>query len=142
MRKLFILLSLTVSFLFASEAKAQTPIQFAKGASSKTMTITMKPKSETKYSITVKKGQVINIGVSGDIGVSKNNDFPVIYTNLDNGVDGVDNWQDGEGYLSILAGKSGKYIFTVSNSDKKRARTFKLEVKVSNNKDDYEGGTE
>lgn len=142
MRKLFILLSLIIGLLFVSNTKAQTPIQFAKGASSKTMTITVKPNGETKYAITVKKGQVINIGISGDIGVSKGNDFPVVSVNLDNGADGVDNWQDGEGYLSILAGKSGKYVFTVSNSDKKRARTFKMEVKVTSNKDDYMGGTE
>ncbi|HRH42113.1 MAG TPA: hypothetical protein PKY82_10745 [Pyrinomonadaceae bacterium] len=142
MKKIFILFTLIIGFGFTVNAQTPTVIQFAKGASSKTMTVTIKPNSETKYSITVKKGQVINIGVSGDIGVSKTNDFPVIHTNLDNGVDDVDNWQDGEGYLSILAGKNGKYIFTVSNSDKKRARTFKMEVKVSNNKDDYEGGTE
>ncbi len=142
MKKIFILLSLTIGLLFVSNTNAQTPIQFAKGASSKTMTVTMKPNTETKYSITVKKGQVINIEVSGDIGVSKTNDFPVISTNLDNGVEKVDNWQDGEGYLSILAGKNGKYIFTVSNSDKKRARTFKMEVKVTDNKDDYLGGIE
>lgn len=140
MKKIFILFSLIIGFTLA--ANAQTPIAFAKGASSKTMTVTMKPNSETKYAITVKKGQVINIGLSGDIMVSKKTEFPVISVNLDNGVDGVDNWQDGEGYLSILAGKNGKYVFTVANSDKKRARTFKIEVKVSNNKDDYMGGTE
>lgn len=142
MRKLFILLSLTIGLLFVSNANAQTTITFAKGASSKTMNITVKPNGETKYSITVKKGQVINIEVSGDIGVSKTNDFPVVSTNLTNGKDGVDNWQDGEGYLSVLAGRNGAYIVSVANSDKKRARTFKLKVSVSNNKDDYMGGTE
>jgi hypothetical protein len=142
MRKLFILLSLIIGLLFVSNTKAQTPIQFAKGASSKTMTVTIKPNGEMKYSITVKKGQVINVEVSGDIGVSKTNDFPVISTNLTNGKDGIDNWQDGEGYLSVLAGRNGAYIISIANSDKKRARTFKLKVSVSNNKDDYMGGTE
>lgn len=140
MKKLSILFALIIGFVFS--ANAQTTITFVKGASSKTMTVTMKPNSETKYSITVKKGQVINVGVSGDIMVSKKTEFPVISVNLDNGEDHIDNWQDGEGYLSILAGRNGKYIFTVANSDKKRARTFKLEVKVTNNKDDYEGGIE
>lgn len=140
MKKLSILFSLVVGLFLVSGADAQTPINFAKGKSEKTMTVTVKPNGEKTYSIRVKKGQVINVGVSGDIGVSKTNDFPVVSTNLTNGKDGVDNWQDGEAYLSILAGRTGTYIVSVANSDTKRARTFKMEVKVSNNKDDYEGG--
>ena len=142
MRKLFILLSLVIGFLFVSTAKAQTVVAFEKGKTEKTMTVTIKPNGETKYSVTVKKGQVINFGVEGDINVSKTTEFPVISINLDNGVEKVDNWQDGEGYLSILAGKNGKYIVSVFNSDKKRARTFKLKVKVTNDKADYAGGEE
>ena len=140
MKKLFILLSLTIGFLFVSNANAQTKVVFAKGTMSKTMTVTVKSKGENKYSITVKKGQVINVGVSGDVMVSKTEEFPVIYLGLQNGVDGVDQTQDGESYLSILAGKNGTYIFNIGNSDKKRARTFKLKVTVSNNKEDFAGG--
>jgi hypothetical protein len=140
MKKLFILLSLTIGFLFVSTANAQTAITFAKGASEKTLTITVPASGASKYSVTVKKGQVINVNVSGDIQVSKTTEFPIISTNLVNGVEDVDNWQDGEGYLSILAGRNGTYIVSVANGDKKRARTFKLKVAVSNNKDDYEGG--
>jgi hypothetical protein len=140
MKKLFILLSLTIGLFFVSNANAQTKVVFAKGSMSKTMTVTVKAKGENKYSITVKKGQVINVDVEGDIQVSKTEEFPVIYLGLQNGVDGVDNSQDGEGYLSILAGKNGTYIFSVGNSDKKRARTFKLKVTVSNNREDFAGG--
>jgi hypothetical protein len=140
MRKIFILFSLAIVLFVVSSADAQTKVVFVKGTTSKTMTVTVKANGESQYAITVKKGQVINVGVEGDIGVSKNNNFPVVSTNLTNGVENVDNWQDGEGYLSILAGKNGTYIVSVANSDKKRARTFKLKVSVSNNKDDYEGG--
>jgi hypothetical protein len=140
MKKAFILFSLAIGLFVVSSADAQTKVVFAKGTTSKTMTVKVKAKGERKYSIAVKKGQVINVEVSGDIQVSKTEEFPVIYLGLDNGVDNVDNWEDGEGYLSVLPGKSGTYIFNVGNSDKKRARIFKLKVSVSNNKDDYEGG--
>lgn len=142
MKKIFILFSLAFGLFFVSTAKAQTVVAFEKGKSAKTMTITIPAKGTKAYSITVKKGQVINVEVSGDIGVSKSNDFPVISTNLTNGKDGIDNWQDGEGYLSVLAGRNAAYIISVANSDKKRGRTFTLKISVSNNKDDYQGGTE
>lgn len=128
------------AFVFVSEANAQTKIVFAKGASSKTMSVTIPAKGEKTFSVQVKEGQVINIGVSGDINVSKTTEFPVISVNLTNGEEGVDNSQDGEGYLSILAGKNGTYVFSVANSDKKRARTFKMEVKVTSDRADFAGG--
>lgn len=142
MKKLFILLILTIGFVFVSEADAQTKVIFAKGASSKMMTVTIPANGEKSFSVQVKEGQVINVGVSGDINVSKKDEFPVIYLGLTNGEDGVDQTQDGEGYLSILAGKNGTYIFNVTNSDKKRARTFKMEVKVTSERADFLGGEE
>jgi hypothetical protein len=144
MKKLFIAMSICAGILFfgSLEINAQTKIVFVKGASSKMMTVTIPAKGEKTFSVQVKKDQVINVGVSGDINVSKKTEFPVIYLGLTNGDDGVDRTQDGEGYLSILAGKNGTYIFSVTNSDKKRARTFKLEVKVTNDREDFEGGEE
>ncbi|MCD9189438.1 MAG: hypothetical protein LUM44_23705 [Pyrinomonadaceae bacterium] len=142
MNKLFIFLVLAAAFVFAGQANAQTRIVFAKGASSKTLTVTVPANGEKSFSVQVKEGQVINIGVSGDINVSKTTEFPVISVNLTNGEEGVDNSQDGEGYLSILAGRSGNYVFSVANSDKKRARTFKMEVKVTNDRADFAGGEE
>lgn len=129
-----------VAFVCVSEANAQTKILFAKGASSKTMSVTIPAKDEKTFSVQVRSGQVINVTVSGDINVSKTTEFPVISVNLTNGEEGVDNWQDGEGYLSILAGKNGTYVFSVANSDKKRARTFSLKVSVTNDRSDYMGG--
>ncbi len=139
MKKLFILLSLTIGLFFVSAVNAQTKITLTKGTSTKTMSVTVPAKGEKKFSITVKKGQVINFGVSGDIDVSKKDKFPVIYLSLLN-AEGKDRTQDGEAYLSIIAGRNGTYIIGLTNSDKKRARTFKLEVKVSNNKEDFAGG--
>ncbi|HMS42203.1 MAG TPA: hypothetical protein PKE69_18365 [Pyrinomonadaceae bacterium] len=140
MKKLFILFTLVFGLFLVSETNAQTKIVFAKGTSSKTITVTVPAKSEKKFSLIVKDGQVINVGVSGDIGVSKTNDFPVIYLNATNAQDGVDQTQDGEGYLSILAGRSGTFTITVSNSSN-RARTFKMKIAVTNDRNDFEGGT-
>lgn len=139
MKKAFILLSLAIGLFFVAESNAQTKIMFAKGASSKTMTITVPAKSERKYSLAVSAEQVINIGVSGDIGVSKTNDFPVISINLDNGVEDEDQWQDGEGYLSVLTSRKGTYIFGVYNSSN-RPRTFTMEVEVTNDREKFAGG--
>ncbi len=117
---------LAAAFVFVEQTNAQTKVVFAKGASSKTLTVTLPAKGEKTFSVQVKEGQVINVGVSGDINVSKTTEFPVIYLGLTNGDDEVDRTQDGEGYLSILTGKNGIYVFSVTNSDKKRARTFKM----------------
>lgn len=124
----------------AADTSAQTPVVFAKGASAKTMTITVGPKDMNTYSISVREGQVINITVSGDTAISKTNEFPVIGLNLANGVEDVDQWQDGEGYLSVLAGQTKKYVVSINNSDRKRARKFTLKVSVSSDKADYMGG--
>jgi hypothetical protein len=139
MKKLFVLLSLTIGFLFVSTANAQTPITFAKGKSKKTMTITMKAGGSNKYAITVKKNQVINVTTSGNTGIEPNKDsFSVVNPSIDY-KEGVDRTQDGEGYFSIYTGRSGKYIITVSNGAK-QSRTFELTFEISNNKEDFQGG--
>lgn len=141
MKKAVILLSLMFGLFFAAETNAQTKIVFAKGASSKTITVTIPAKSEKLFSLIVKENQVINVGITGDIFVSKTNQFPVISLNSTNAEEGVDRTQDGEGYLSILAGRNGTFIFNVSNSSN-RARTFKMKVSVTNDLNDFAGGTE
>jgi hypothetical protein len=138
MKKLLVLFSFAIAFLFVSNANAQTPITFAKGKTEKTMTITVKPKGENKYVITVKKGQVINVTTSGNVGLSKTNSWSVVNPSIDY-KEGVDLTQDGERYFSIYTGRTGKYIITVGSSAKE-SRTVKLKVEVSNNKDDFQGG--
>jgi hypothetical protein len=139
MKKLSILLSLVFGLFLVSAANAQTPITYKVGTE-KVLTITVKAKSSNKYAITVKKGQVVNIGAEGNIGISKTNDFPVISINMDY-KEGVDRTQDGEAYYSMIAGRNGKYIISVGNSAKE-SRTFKLKVTVSDNKEDFLGGEE
>lgn len=139
MKKLLIMSALLIGLFFVSDSNAQTAIQFAKGASSKTVSVTVPASGEKSFSVQVKSGQVINVEVSGDINISKTNEFSVISVNLTNGEEGVDNWQDDSGTLSVLTGRNGKYIFNVSNSSK-RARTFKMKVSVTNDRDDYQGG--
>ncbi len=135
-----IILALLIALFAAEATNAQTPIVFAKGTTAKTLTVTIGPKDMKTFSLTVKKGQVINFEASGDIQISKTEEFPVIGLNLSNGVENVDQWQDGEAYLSILAGRTGKYVVAINNSDSKRARTFKLKVSVTNDKADFAGG--
>ncbi len=139
MKNLVILTSLLIGLVFATSINAQTAIQFAKGATSKTISVTVAANGEKSFSVQVKNGQVINVEVSGDVNVSKTNEFSVISINLANGEEGVDSWQDDSGILSVLTGRNGKYIFNVSNSSK-RTRTFNMKVKVTDNRDDYLGG--
>jgi hypothetical protein len=142
MKSTLILFALAIGFIFATNANAQTAVVFAKGTHEKTMTITVKPKDMNTYSLSVRKDQVINVSVSGDIAISKTEEFPVIGVNLTNGVEDVDQWQDGEGYLSVLTGATKKYVIAINNSDKKRARTFKITFKVTSDRSDYAGGTD
>jgi len=141
MKTILIFSSLLAGFLFVSEARAQTPVVFGRGTSSKTITVTVPARGSKSFSVAVNRRQVINVNLSGDIAVSRTNEFPAVSVNLTNGRDGVDNWQDGEGYLSVLTGSKKTYIFNVANSSR-RARTFKMRVKVTSNPDDYFGGTE
>jgi hypothetical protein len=138
MKKLFLVLGLTIGLFLVSNANAQTPITFAKGQTEKTLTITVKPKGTNKYIVTARKGQVINVTTSGNIGLSKTNPWSVVNPSIVF-KEGVDKTQDGEGYFSIYTGRSGKYIITVGSSAKE-SRTVKLTVVVSNNKEDFEGG--
>lgn len=140
MKSTFIIFAIAIGFIFAGNTNAQTQVVFAKGTTEKTMTITVKPKDMNTYALNVKSGQVINVSVSGDIAISKANEFPVIGVNLTNGVEDTDQWQDGEGYLSILSGRDGKFVVSINNSDRKRARTFKIKFSVTDNREDYEGG--
>lgn len=144
MKKLSVIFSLIFGLILTAAAHAQTatPVTFTKGASEKTMTITVKAGGTSNYSLAVKKDQVINVGIEGDVNVSKTTEFPVISLNLANAVEDVDRTQDGEGYLSVLTGRNGKYIVSVFNSDKKRARTFTIKFKVTDDKDDFAGGEE
>jgi hypothetical protein len=144
MRKLLFSVGLTAAIVggfstgFAPSATAQTKIVFAKGAFSKTTSTTIAPGRGKSYSVSVRSGQVINVELFGDIATSKSNSFPAVYVNLSNAEADVDAWQDGEGYLSVLTGKDGKYIFTVTNGSK-RSRIVKFKVTITDDVNDFIG---
>lgn len=141
MKKLLFLFSLIIGLVFVSGANAQTPTPISyKVGTEKVMTITVKAGKSNKYAVTVKKGQVINVSTSGNIGLSKTNNWSVVNPSIDY-KEGVDRTQDGEAYFSLVAGRNGKYIITVSNGAN-NVRTFKLNVEVSNDIADFEGGEE
>jgi hypothetical protein len=129
MKKLLVLSSLIFGLFFVSEARAQTPIVFERGRSAKTITVTIPANGTRSFSLAVNRNQVINVDVPGNVAV-----------NLTNG-SSADNWQDGEGYLSVLTGRKAAYVFSVSNPSR-RARTITMRVGVTSNRDDYRGGTE
>jgi hypothetical protein len=144
MRRMLISIGLTLGILGGSgaaltpTASAQTKIVFARGAFSKTISTTIASGRGKSYSVSVRSGQVITVDLFGDIATSKSNSFPIVYVNLDNGVNGEDQWIDGEGYLSILTGFDGKYIFTVDNGSK-RSRSVKFKVTITDDIKDFAG---
>lgn len=144
MRKLMISAGLIFGLIggvgggFAPTASAQTKIVFARGAFSKTISTTISPGRGKSYSVSVRSGQVINVDLSGDIATSKTNSFPMVFVNLNNGENGIDQFQDGEGYLSVLTGRDGKYIFTLTNGSK-RSRIVKFKVAITDDINDYFG---
>ncbi len=144
MRKLLISVGLVLGIIggvggaLTSTASAQTKIVFARGAFSKTISTTVAPGRGKSYSVSVRSGQVINVELSGDIATSKSNSFPMVFVNLNNGENGIDQFQDGEGYLSVLTGRDGKYIFTLTNGSK-RSRLVKFKVAITDDINDFFG---
>ena len=144
MRKLLISVGLVLGIIggvggaLTSTASAQTKIVFAHGAFSKTISTTVAPGRGKSYSVSVRSGQVINVELSGDIATSKSNSFPMVFVDLNNGENGIDQFQDGEGYLSVLTGRDGKYIFTLTNGSK-RSRLVKFKVAITDDINDFFG---
>lgn len=143
MRKLLISLGLLFGIVggggggLTPTASAQTKIVFARGAFSKTISTTMAPGRRKSYSVSVRAGQVINVELSGDIATSKSNSFPMVFVHLTT-ENSNDQFQDGEGYLSVLTGNDGKYIFTLTNGSK-RSRIVKFKVAITDDINDYVG---
>jgi hypothetical protein len=136
MRRMLISIGLAIGIAggsvaaLAPTAAAQTKVVFARGAFSKTISTTIASSRGKSYSVSVRSGQLITVYLFGDIAHSKSESFPIVSVNLDNGINGEDQWIDGEGYLSILTGRDGKYIFTVRNGSK-RSRSVKFKVTIT-----------
>jgi hypothetical protein len=143
MRKLLISIGLVLGLLgglgggLTPTASAQTKITFARGAFSKTISTLMTPGRRKSYSVSVRSGQVINVELSGDIETSKTNPRPLVFVHLTSEYDG-DQFEDGEGYLSVLTGRDGKYVFTLTNGSK-RSRNVTFKVAITDDVNDYIG---
>ena len=114
-------------------ATAQTRISFAKGASEKTITVTLAAGASKSFVLAVNKKQAINANA-----LIKSDDLILFSFGLENVNSSIDNWEDYEGGLTVLTGRKGDYIFSVTNNTKK-ARTFKMKVRVGA-ASEYDGG--
>ena len=112
-------------------ATAQTRISFAKGASEKTITVTIPANGEKSFVLTVNKNQAINVNA-----LTKQNLLELSFS-LEN-AGRSDNWEDYAGGLTVLTGRKGDYIFSVRNNGKK-SRTFKMKARVGPARE-YDGG--
>lgn len=112
-------------------AAAQTRISFARGASEKTITVILPADGEKSYVLAVNKKQAINVNTTPaqDIGVLS---FELVNAGKS------DNFEDWENGLTVLTGRKGDYIFSVSNTSKK-SRTLKMKVRVGV-ASEYDGG--
>ncbi len=114
-------------------AAAQTRISFAKGASEKTISVTLAAGASKSFVLAVNKKQAINANA-----LIKSDDLILFSFDLENANDSIDNWEDYEGGLTVLTGRKGDYIFSVKNNTKK-SRTFQMKVRVGP-AGEYDGG--
>ena len=133
MKKTLVMFGLITGFILAVNlsATAQTRIAFAKGASEKTITVTIPAKGRQSFVLLVSKNQAINVNAM------INRDVTDLGFSLVNG-GRSDKFEDFEGGLSVLTGRKGDYIFSIYNNSKK-SRTFKMKVRVGA-ASEYEGG--
>ena len=116
-----------------SSSVAQTRISFAKGASEKTISVTLAAGASKSFVLAVDKKQSINANA-----LIKSDDLILFSFGLENANDSIDNWEDYEGGLTVLTGKKGDYIFSVTNNTEK-PRTFQMKVRVGP-AGEYDGG--
>ncbi len=89
-----------------------TRVNFDKGKFSKTIKLAMSGSENSKrFVIRANANQTVNIKIGSEW------DSQRITMNLENGVDGKDEWVDGQGYLIISTGRNGDFIFTVRKAD-------------------------
>lgn len=133
MKKTLAMFGLITGFILAVNlsAAAQTRISFAKGASEKTISVTIPANGKRSYVLRVSKNQAINVNAL------TNKNLIELSFELVNPVRS-DNWEDYAGGLTVLTGRKGDYVFTVRNNGKK-ARTFRMKARVGN-AGEYEGG--
>ena len=134
LKKTFLMFVLMTGFILAVNLSAtaqSTRISFAKGASEKTISVTIPANGKKKFILSVGLNQAINVNALTNQNLSE------LSFNLMNSVR-ADKFEDYEGGLTVLTGGKGDYGFSVSNNSKK-SRTFNMKVRVGN-ASEYEGG--
>lgn len=129
MKKTLVMFGLITGFILAVNlsATAQTRIAFAKGASEKTITVTLPAKGKKSFVLAVNRKHAIIVST---------NQHMTAFSLVNAGRS--DNFEDYEGGISVLTGRKGDYIFSVSNYSKKSS-TFKMKVRVGD-ASEYAGG--
>ena len=134
LKKTLVMFGLITGFILAvnlSAAAQTTRISFAKGASEKTISVTIPANGTKRFVLSVGLKQAININAL------TNQNLLDLSFKLLNAVR-ADKFEDFEGGLTVLTGGKGDYGFSVSNNGKK-SRTFNMKVRVGN-ASEYEGG--
>ena len=133
LKKTLITFGLITAFVLAVNlpATAQTRISFAKGASEKTISVTIPANGEKSFVLAVNKKQAINVNA-----LIKQNLLELSFELVN--ADRSDNFEDYAGGLTVLTGRKGDYIFSVRNNSKK-SRTFSMKTRVGS-ASEYDGG--
>jgi hypothetical protein len=133
LKKNLVMFGLITGFILAVNlsATAQTRISFAKGASEKTISVTIPANGKKSFVLAVNKKQAINVNA-----LTKGNLLELSFSLVNAGRS--DNFEDYEGGLTVLTGRKGDYVFSVLNNSKK-SRTLKMKVRVGA-ASEYEGG--
>ena len=134
LKKTLVLFGLITGFILAVNlsAKAQdSRISFAKGASEKTISVTLTPKGKRTFVLSVGLKQSINITLLNE-NVSSELSFKLLNAGK------ADKFEDYQGGLTILTGRKGDYIFSVTHS-KNNSVAFRIKVRVGD-ASEYEGG--
>lgn len=133
LKKTFLMFVLMTGFILAVNlsATAQQRISFAKGASGKTISVSLPPNSKKSFVLSVGIKQAINVNLLTKQALSDLS-FNLLKANK------ADKFEDYGGGLTVLTGRKGDYIFSVSNNTNKSV-PFRIKVRVGN-ASEYEGG--
>ena len=133
LKKTFVMFGLITGFILAVNlsATAQTRISFAKGKSEKTISVSLPPNGKKSFVLSVGLNQAINVNVLTKQALSDLS-FNLLKASK------ADKFEDYGGGLTVLTGRKGDYIFSVSNTTNKSV-PFRIKVSVGN-ASEYQGG--
>lgn len=106
-------------------------ISFAKGTSEKTISVSLPPNGKKSFVLSVGLKQAINVNLLTNQ-VASDLSFKLLNAGK------ADKFEDYGGGLTVLTGRKGDYIFSVSNNTNKSV-PFRIKVRVGK-ASEYEGG--